>query len=57
MLKIRDLHSEEVQKQTDADLNQTITKGKNKMPAFEGKLKKEEIEQLVAYIRELGKKH
>jgi mono/diheme cytochrome c family protein len=57
MLKIRDLGSVDVQKQTDAELNQIITKGKNKMPAFDGKLKKEEIEQLVAYIRELGKKH
>lgn len=57
MLKIRDLRSEDVQKQTDADLNGIITKGKNKMPAFDGKLKKEEIEQLVTYIRELGKEH
>jgi cytochrome c6 len=56
MLKIRDLGSPEVQKQSDAELNRIITKGKNKMPAFEGKLKKEQIEQLVGYIRELGKK-
>ncbi len=56
-LKIRDLRSEDVQKQTDADLNRIITKGKNKMPAFDGKLKKEQIEQLVSYVRELGKKH
>ncbi len=55
-LKIRDLQSEDVQKQADADLNRIITKGKNKMPAFDGKLKKEQIEQLVAFTRELGKK-
>jgi mono/diheme cytochrome c family protein len=55
-LKIRDLRSEDVQKQTDADLNRIIAKGKNKMPAFDGKLKKEQIEQLVGYVRELGKK-
>ncbi len=57
MLKIRDLRSEDVQKQADADLNRIIAKGKNKMPAFDGKLKKEQIEQLVGYVRELGKKH
>lgn len=34
-----------------------ITKGKNKMPAFDGKLTKEQIGQVLAYIRELGKKH
>ncbi len=56
MLKIRDLHSEDVQKQPDADLNRIIAKGKNKMPAFDGKLKKEQIEELVVYIRTLGKK-
>lgn len=56
-LKIRDLRSEDVQKQTDADLSRTIAKGKNKMPAFDDKLKKEQIEQLVCYVRELGKKH
>ena len=55
MLKIRDLHSDDVQKQSDTDLNRIISKGKNKMPAFDGKLKKEQIEQLVAYIRQLGK--
>ncbi len=56
-LKIRDLRSEDVQKQTDGDLNRIIAKGKNKMPAFDGKVKKEQIEQLVSYFRELGKKH
>jgi cytochrome c6 len=56
MLKIRDLRSEDVQKQRDADLNRIIAQGKNKMPAFDGKLKTEQIEQLVAYIRQLGKK-
>jgi cytochrome c6 len=55
-LNIRDLHSAEVQKQSDAELAQIVTKGKNKMPAYEGKLTKEQIEQVVAYIRELGKK-
>ena len=56
-LKIRDLRLPEVQKQTNAELTQIIAKGKGKMPPFEGKLSKEQIEQLVAYVRELGKKH
>jgi mono/diheme cytochrome c family protein len=56
MLKIRDLRSEDVQKQTDADLNRIIAKGRNKMPAFDGKLKKDQIEQLVVYVRQLAKK-
>jgi mono/diheme cytochrome c family protein len=57
MLKIPDLHSAAVQKQTNAQLNEIIVKGKQKMPAYEGKLNKEQVEKLVAYIREIGKKH
>jgi cytochrome c6 len=55
-LKIRDLHSAEVQSQNDAALTQIVTKGKGKMPAYDGKLTKEQIEQVVVYLRELGKK-
>ena len=46
----------EVVKMSDEDLETVITKGKNKMPPFDGKLKKEQIEQLVEYIRALAKK-
>jgi len=52
-----DFASEEVKKQSDADLEQILAKGKNKMPAYEGKLKPEEIKNLVRYIRNLGKSH
>ena len=55
-LKVRDLRSDEVQKQTDAELSQVITKGKNKMPGYEKSLKPEQIKSLVGYCRELGKK-
>jgi cytochrome c6 len=55
-LKIPDLHSADVQKKSDADLTAIIAKGKNKMPAYEAKLSKEDIAKLVAYIRELAKK-
>jgi mono/diheme cytochrome c family protein len=54
-LKIRDFHSADVEKQSDADLKTVITKGKGKMPAFDGKLTGEQIDQLVGYIRQIGK--
>jgi mono/diheme cytochrome c family protein len=54
-LKIRDFHSADVRKQSDADLKAVITKGKGKMPAFEGKLTGQQIDQLVGYLREIGK--
>jgi cytochrome c6 len=52
-----DLRSEEVQKQTDAQLIEATTNGKGKkMPAYKDKLTGDQIKQLVAYIRELAKK-
>lgn len=54
-LKIRALGSAEVQKQTDAELTNIITNGKNKMLAYKGKLTAEEIKTLVAFIRNLKK--
>jgi mono/diheme cytochrome c family protein len=56
-LKIPDLRSAEVQKKTDADMKAIIAKGKDKMPAYETKLSKEQIDKLVGYIRDLAKKH
>jgi mono/diheme cytochrome c family protein len=56
-LKTPDLHSEDVQKLSDAELTQIVTKGKNKMPAYEAKLSKEQIAQLVGFVRDLAKKH
>lgn len=54
-LKVRDLGSADVQKQTDDQLNTIITKGKGKMPAYETKLTKEQISDLVKFIRTLKK--
>jgi cytochrome c6 len=56
MMKLKDLGSKEVQKASDTDLHDIIAKGKKPMPAFDSKLNKEQIDELVAYIRELGKK-
>ena len=53
---LRDLRSAEVQKQTDAQLSNIVAKGKDKMPAFEKSLGLDQVKQLVAHIRELGKK-
>jgi mono/diheme cytochrome c family protein len=56
-LKIRDLRSAEVQAQSDAELFKIISNGKGKMPAYSKSLTEEQIHQLVAFIREQGKKH
>jgi mono/diheme cytochrome c family protein len=55
-MNIPDLRSPEAQKLTDAELTNVITKGKNKMPAYDKTLKAEEIKGLVAYIRSIAKK-
>lgn len=55
-LKVRNLRSAEVQKQSDAQLAAVIAKGKDKMPPFEKSLSKEQVSQLVAHIRQFGKK-
>lgn len=52
----RDLRSPEVQKLTDAQLIEITTKGKNKMPAYDKKLTEQQIKDLVAHVREIGKK-
>ena len=55
-LKARDFASPEVKSETDAQLTEILTNGKNKMPAYKGKLTDDQIKGLVAYIRELAKK-
>ena len=54
-LKLRDLRSAEVQKQTDAELVKWITDGKGKMPAYKGKLTPADIDAVVAFIRSIKK--
>jgi len=55
-MKVRDFHSPEVQKETDAELTDIISNGKNKMPKYGDKLKDTEIKDLAAYVHDLGKK-
>jgi|SRR5271166_790944 len=52
-LKLRDLGSADVQGQSDADLTNIVTNGKNKMPKYDGKLTPEQIGDLVKFIRTL----
>src|SRR6187455_3391645 len=54
-LKLRDLRSAEVQKQTDAELTKMISDGKGKMPAYKSKLSTVEISSLVELIRKMKK--
>lgn len=53
--KIRDLTSADVQKQSDAEIIATITKGKNKMPEYGTKLTQGQIADLQKYVRSLKK--
>jgi mono/diheme cytochrome c family protein len=55
-MKLRDLRSAEVQKQTDVELTKVISGGKGKMPAFGKQLTTADVEALVAYIRTLKTK-
>lgn len=54
-MKTRDFSSADVQKQSDAELTEIITKGKGKMPAYDGKLSKDQIGDLVKWVRTLKK--
>jgi mono/diheme cytochrome c family protein len=52
---IPDLRAPEIQKKSKAELANAIAKGKNKMPAFEGKMTSDEVNELATYIRQLKK--
>jgi cytochrome c6 len=54
-LHAKDLTSDEVQKQSDAELGTIIVKGKENMPGFEGRLTPAQIKGLVKFIRSLKK--
>lgn len=54
-LKLRSLTSDDVQKQSDNELATIISRGKNKMPPFDRKLSKDQIGDVVKYVRSLKK--
>jgi cytochrome c6 len=49
----KDFHSPEIAKLSDAELIATVEKGKEKIPAYQGKLSDGQIKQLVKYLRSL----
>jgi mono/diheme cytochrome c family protein len=53
--KALDFHSAAVQSQTDDQLAAAIASGKTPMPGYAKQLKPDEIKDLVAYVRQLGK--
>ncbi|HXH50406.1 MAG TPA: cytochrome c [Terriglobia bacterium] len=55
-MKIPDLRSKAVQSKSDAELHNLIAKGQGAMPAYGSQFSKEEINDLVGYIRQLAKK-
>ena len=55
-MKVRDLRSPEVQKQTDDELAAIITNGKPPMPAYGKSLTPADIRQVVAYLRSIASK-
>jgi len=55
MLKARALNSPDVLKESDTDLLTIMKNGKNKMPAFAGKLTPAQMTSLLAYVHTLQK--
>ena len=53
-VKAKDLRAPDVQNQSDDLLRETVIHGFGKMPGFEKKLSPDKIQQVLAYIRELG---
>lgn len=55
-MKLRDLGSPEVQKESDAEFTAITANGKGAMPAYKDKLTSDQIKQLVVFMRSLAKK-
>ena len=56
-VKAADLGSADAKKKTDAELYTQIENGKGNMPPFGSALDKEQINDLIAYVRVFGKGH
>jgi cytochrome c6 len=55
-MKVRDLRSDGVQKQTDIELTKVISGGKGKMPPYGKQLSNTDIAAIIAHIRTLKAK-
>jgi mono/diheme cytochrome c family protein len=54
-LNVADLRSDAIQAKSAPELEKTIAAGKNKMQGYEGKLTKQQIADVVAYVKTLKK--
>jgi len=54
-LRVPDLRSDRVQNHDDDELLDVVTKGKGDMPPFGKKYSADKIQQVVAYVRSLGR--
>jgi cbb3-type cytochrome c oxidase subunit III len=52
---VKDLHSPEVVKMTDAQIKQTIANGKGNMPPWKTQLSQAQIAEVAAFVRSLQK--
>ena len=52
-LGVKDLHSPEVAKMTDAQLLEITKKGKEKMPGYDKKLTNDQLKGLIKFVRSL----
>src|SRR5512141_1171374 len=52
-MKVKDLRSDSVQKQTALELTKTISGGKGKMPAYGKQLSEPDVKALISFIRTL----
>ena len=50
---VKDFHAPEVAKLSDTELFEITKKGKEKMPAYDGKLTDDQIKALIKYVRSL----
>jgi mono/diheme cytochrome c family protein len=54
-LGVKDFHSPDLAKISDAELFDITKKGKDKMPGYDKKLTDDQIKDLIKYIRSLNK--
>jgi mono/diheme cytochrome c family protein len=54
-LQAANLRSKDVQKKSDADLHKVVHDGNGNMPPFGDQLSDDEIDQVLKYVRSLGK--
>lgn len=54
-LGVKDLHSPEVKKLTNTQIEQVISNGKGNMPPWKTQLSQEQIAQVTAFVRSLQK--